>query len=93
MKTNHLSAPMTALNSSLVTSLVDCIRSTNSTSCLSDPIVVDQPQRFYRVVLTNCVPWLWRKAGSSVFRPRSDLSGSKALITYQVNREWTPMHA
>jgi len=33
-----------------------CIRSTNSTSCVYDPIVVGQPQRFYRVVLTNCVP-------------------------------------
>jgi hypothetical protein len=38
------------------TSLVDCLRSTNSTTCISDQMVVGQPQRFYRVVLTNCVP-------------------------------------
>jgi hypothetical protein len=39
-------------------SLDDCIRSTNSTSCVYDSIVVGQPQRFYRVVLTDCVPSL-----------------------------------
>ena len=44
------------LTTNLWTSLVDCIRSTNSTSCIADPVVVGQPQRFYRVVLTNCVP-------------------------------------
>jgi hypothetical protein len=44
------------LTTNLWTSLVDCIRSTNSTSCVYDPIVVGQPQRFYRVVLANCVP-------------------------------------
>ena len=44
------------LTTNVWTSLVDCIRSTNSTSCVYDPIVVGQPQRFYRVVLTNCVP-------------------------------------
>jgi hypothetical protein len=44
------------LTTNLWTSLGDCIRSTNSTSCVYDPIVVGQPQRFYRVVLTNCVP-------------------------------------
>jgi len=44
------------LTTNLWTSLVDCVRSTNSTSCISDPIVVGQPQRFYRVLLTNCVP-------------------------------------
>ena len=38
------------------TSLVDCVRGTGSTSCISDPVVVGQAQRFYRVVLTNCVP-------------------------------------
>lgn len=37
-------------------SLVDCVRSIGPTSCISDPVVVGQPQRFYRVVLTNCVP-------------------------------------
>ena len=44
------------LATNLWTSLGNCIRSTNSTSCIADPIVVGQPQRFYRVVLTNCVP-------------------------------------
>jgi len=44
------------LTTNVWTSLVDCVRSTGSTSCISDPIVVGQPQRFYRVVLTNCVP-------------------------------------
>jgi hypothetical protein len=45
-----------ALTTNFWTSLVDCIRSTNSTTCVSDPVVMGQPQRFYRVVLTNCVP-------------------------------------
>jgi hypothetical protein len=44
------------LTTNLWTSLGGCIRSTNSTSCVYDPLVVGQPQRFYRVVLTNCVP-------------------------------------
>jgi hypothetical protein len=44
------------LTTNLWNSLVDCIRSTNSMSCFYDPIAVGQPQRFYRVVLTNCVP-------------------------------------
>ena len=44
------------LTTNLWTSLVDCIRSTNSMSCIVDPVVVSQPQRFYRVVQTNCVP-------------------------------------
>jgi len=44
------------LTTNLWTSLVDCIRSTNSTSFIYDPIVVGQPQRFYRVVPTNCDP-------------------------------------
>ena len=44
------------LTTNLWTSLGGCIRSTNSTSCAYDPIVGGQPQRFYRVLLTNCVP-------------------------------------
>src|SRR6185503_19103207 len=44
------------LTTNLWTSLGGCIRSTNSTSCAYDPIVGGQPQRFYRVVLANCVP-------------------------------------
>ncbi len=42
------------LTTNLWTPLGDCIRSANPTSCVYDPIVVGQPQRFYRVVLTNC---------------------------------------
>ncbi len=44
------------LTTNLWTSLGGCIRSTNSTTCINDPVVVSQPQRFYRVLLTNCVP-------------------------------------
>ena len=44
------------LTTNLWTSLVGCVRSTGSKSCISDPVVVGRPQRFYRVVLTNCVP-------------------------------------
>jgi hypothetical protein len=44
------------LTTNLWTSLVDCVRSIGSKSCISDPVVVGQPQRFYRVVQTNCVP-------------------------------------
>jgi hypothetical protein len=46
------------LTTNLWTSLVDCVRSTGSRSCVLDPIVVGQPQRFYRVIQTNCVPSL-----------------------------------
>lgn len=45
-----------ALTANLWTPLVNCVRSSGSTSCIADPIVVGQPQRFYRVVQTNCVP-------------------------------------
>jgi hypothetical protein len=44
------------LTTNLWTPLVDCLRSTGSTSCVSDPVAVGQPQRFYRVVLMDCVP-------------------------------------
>jgi hypothetical protein len=46
------------LTTNLWTSLVGCVRSTGSKSCISDPVVLGQPQRFYRVVQTNCVPAL-----------------------------------
>ena len=45
------------LTTNLWTSL-NCVRSTGSKSCLSDPIVVGQTRRLYRVVQTNCVPLL-----------------------------------
>ena len=44
------------LTTNLWTSLVNCVRSTGAMTCIYDPIVVGQPQRFYRVALTNCVP-------------------------------------
>ena len=44
------------LTTNVWTSLVDCVRSTGATSCIYDPVVVGQPQRFYQVVVTNCVP-------------------------------------
>ena len=44
------------LSTNAWTSLVNCVRSTNSTTCIYDPIVAGQPSRFYRVILTNCVP-------------------------------------
>jgi hypothetical protein len=46
------------LTANVWTSLVDCVRSTGSTSCIFAPVAVGQPQRFYRVVMTNCVPTL-----------------------------------
>jgi hypothetical protein len=46
------------LTTNVWTSLVDCVQSTGSTSCIYDPVVVGLPQRFYRVGLTNCVPSL-----------------------------------
>jgi hypothetical protein len=44
------------LTTNVWTSLVDCIRSTNSTTCIYDPIGLGQPQRFYQVLVKNCVP-------------------------------------
>jgi hypothetical protein len=44
------------LTTNVWTSLVDCVRSTGSTTCIVDPVVVGQPPRFYRAVMTNCVP-------------------------------------
>ena len=47
-----------ALTTNLWTSLLNCVRSTGSKSCINDPILLGQPQRFYRVIQTNCVPSL-----------------------------------
>ena len=44
------------LTTNLWTSLVGCVLGNGSVKCVNDPIVVGQPQRFYRVVQTNCVP-------------------------------------
>jgi len=44
------------LTTNVWTSLGGCIRSTGSMSCITDPIAAGQPQRFYRVAQTNCVP-------------------------------------
>ena len=38
------------------TSLGGCVQGSGAVKCINDPIVLGQPQRFYRVVLTNCVP-------------------------------------
>jgi hypothetical protein len=44
------------LTANLWTSLVDCVHGTGDAICVSDPVVVGQPQRFYRVGLSDCVP-------------------------------------
>jgi hypothetical protein len=44
------------LTTNVWTSLLDCVRSTGSTTCILDPVIVGQPQRFYRVVTADCVP-------------------------------------
>lgn len=36
--------------------LIECLRATNTTTHIFDKIAPESPQRFYRVVLTNCVP-------------------------------------
>lgn len=36
--------------------LLDCVRATSSTTCYYDAILPGQPQRYYRAVLTNCIP-------------------------------------
>lgn len=43
------------LTTNLWTSLVDCVRGLPSVTCLTDSILPGQPQRFYRVISTNCV--------------------------------------
>jgi len=43
------------LTTNIWTSLVDCVRASASVTCLPDAITLGQPQRFYRVVSTNCV--------------------------------------
>jgi hypothetical protein len=37
-------------------SLRDCLLSSGTTTCITDKILLGQPQRFYQVVVTNCVP-------------------------------------
>ena len=36
--------------------LLNCILATNGTTCYDDPVLPGQPQRYYRALLTNCVP-------------------------------------
>lgn len=38
------------------TPLIQCVPGSISTTCIQDAVVLGQPQRFYRVVVTNCVP-------------------------------------
>jgi hypothetical protein len=35
--------------------LVDCVPGNGATNCIYDPVSIGLPQRFYRVVVTNCV--------------------------------------
>ena len=44
------------LATNLWTPLVNCVQGSGSVNCVHDPIAPGQPQRFYRVLLTNCVP-------------------------------------
>jgi hypothetical protein len=44
------------LTSNRWTAIGNCLQGTGVVNCFNDPIVVGQPQRFYRVVPTNCVP-------------------------------------
>src|SRR5262249_39578205 len=45
-----------ALTTNEWTPLIDCVRGTGQTNCIVDNLIADQPQRFYRVVVSNCVP-------------------------------------
>lgn len=36
--------------------LVDCIRSSGTSACATDAVVVGEPHKFYRVVRTDCTP-------------------------------------
>lgn len=38
------------------TALVGCLRSTNSTTCVQDPVAPGAPRKFYRVIRTDCTP-------------------------------------
>lgn len=38
------------------TPVVACVRSTDSTTCIQDPVVQGAPRRFYRVIQTDCNP-------------------------------------
>jgi hypothetical protein len=40
------------------TTLTDCVPSGGSETCITDKILRGEPQRYYRAVLTNCVPGL-----------------------------------
>ncbi len=44
------------LTANLWTSLGGCVLGDGSVKCLNYPVVVGEPQRFYRVVQANCVP-------------------------------------
>jgi len=37
-------------------SLRECVPTGGMRTCIKDEVLFDQPQRFYRVVLTNCIP-------------------------------------
>lgn len=45
-----------ALTANLWMPLVECIRGTGSRMCIPDPVAEGQAQRFYQVILVNCLP-------------------------------------
>ena len=46
------------MTANLWTTLGNCVQGTGSVLCIHDSIVAGQPQRFYQVAATNCVPQL-----------------------------------
>lgn len=44
------------LTTNIWTPLIECVSGTGTNNCVYDAVTAGQPQRFYRVVLTNCVP-------------------------------------
>ncbi len=46
------------LTTNMWTPLVQCAAGTGTNNCIYDSVLVGQPQRFYRVLLTNCVTQL-----------------------------------
>jgi uncharacterized protein (TIGR02246 family) len=45
-----------ALTSNLWVSLPPCVSSAGVTTCFSDPIIAREPQRFYRILQSDCIP-------------------------------------
>jgi uncharacterized protein (TIGR02246 family) len=45
-----------AITSNIWVSLLACVPSAGLSTCISDPISVGEPRRFYRILETNCLP-------------------------------------